>query len=300
MIREWHCWPYSVADRGPTGTFPAIGVSDQYVQHYIDAFGTSKKLTMRRGYGLAKDNQFGFFNDMFGDLPSLQSNGWGWLWQIQNGYTDDLGNEHPAIPDFWQYGPSGGEFANGDSLRYLTDDTIIGTLDQARVSHTTWLGPCCPAKYSVGIYEQRNIDALAKTIGYRYVIESVTHNKSVDATEILPVTINLNNKGIAPFYSDWKLQLSLADSQGNIVTSVNSKEDIRTLLPGRTTINTEMKIHGNVRSGSYTLCVSIIDPDTGNPGIDLAIDGRRSDGRYALDQVEVNGIHSKTQAQNQN
>lgn len=278
---EWHCWPYTPS----TGVFPSLEVSDQYVQHYIDAFGDSKKLTMRRGYGLAGENRFGLFNDMFGDLASLTSPGWGWLDQIQNGYVDDFGAQQPAMADFWKYGPAGGEFANGNAFLYLTDDTIMSSLNQARLSHTSWLGPCSPAKYQGGAL-QANMDALLKTMGYRFVIESVTHAAGVQAGSKLPISLTVNNKGVAPFYFDWPVVLSLVDAQGNTAARINTDFDVKSWLPGRTVLNTEITVPGLI-PGNYTLCISIDDPDTGNPGIDFANTGRRENGSYTLDHLIV-------------
>jgi hypothetical protein len=280
---EWHCWPYSPS----TGVFPVKSVSDQYVQHYIDAFSQKKILTMRRAYGMAKDNKFGLFNDVFGDVAAFQSEGWGWIWGIKNGYTDDMGQVQPAMLDFWKYAPSGGEFSSGNALLWLTDSKIMDTLNMAREGHTSWLGPCSPANYQVNGPLQANIDALQKTLGYRFVLESAAHEDKADAGSTLPVTMKWNNKGVAPFYFNWPLQLSLANSSGTIVASTNTDEDIRTWLPGRKTITKNLDIPLNLASGKYTLCVSIIDPQTNEPAIDLAIEGRRSDGRYELGTIKV-------------
>ncbi len=282
---EWHCWPYSPS----TGTFPSLNVSNQYVQHYIDVFPTDK-LTMRRGYQMAKDNGFGLFNDMFGDTASLDSSGWGWLWQINNGYTDDIGQSQPSMPDFWKSGPAGGEFANGNAAQYLASSTINETIRQAQISHTSWLGPCTPASMASGCPEQANLDRLMKTMGYRFVLTSVSHNDTATKGSSLSVTMNWNNKGVAPFYFNWPVELSLADSSGNIVSGSKTQAagiDIRNWLPGTNSATASVKVPSDLASGTYKLCVAILDPATDNPAIKLAIDGKRSDGRYTLGNVVV-------------
>jgi hypothetical protein len=40
-------------------------------------------------------------------------------------------------------------------------------------------------------------------------------------------------------------------------------------------------------AGEYDLCVAILDPNTMEPGLELAIEGRRDDGRYKLDKMQV-------------
>ncbi len=279
---EWHAWPYSPS----TGVFPLLSVSNQYVQHYINAFSTDK-LCMRRGYQMAKDNYFGLFNDMFGDTASLDSPGWGWLYQINNGYTDDFGQTHPSMPDFWKYGPAGGEFAYGNAEQYVTDATINETVRQATTSHTSWLGPCSPIYMAQGCADQDNLDRLMKTMGYRFVLKNTTHSKYVNSGTNLAVTMTWENKGVAPFYFQWPLGLALANSSGNIVTYTTTNEDIRNWLPGTRTITKDLTIPTTITPGTYKLLVSLIDPATNNPGIDLAIGGKRTDGWYALDNVIV-------------
>lgn len=287
---EWHCWPYNSSDGGPSGVFPAESISNQYVTHYLQSF-SSGKLCMRRSTQLAANNGMGLFNDMFGETASTEASGWGWLWQINNGYLDDLGQTQPAMPDFWKYGPSGGEFGNGNSALYLTNEKIDETIRLAQVSHTSWLGPCCPADLEVNGTYQENIDRLLKTIGYRFVLESVSHATTAAAGSTMNVTMNWSNKGVAPFYFQWPLRLGLADANG-VITYTTATEDIRNWLPGTTTVNADLIVPSTVQSGTYTLVVALIDPATNQPGINLAIGGKRADGWYALDTITVSGTSS--------
>ncbi len=282
---EWHCWPYSESDGGPSGEFPAESVSNQYISHYVQSF-SSDKLTMRRTTQMAKDNGMGLFNDMFGDVSSAEASGWGWLWGIENGYTDDLGQSQPAMPNFWQEGPSGGEFANGNSALYLTDSTISETIRLAQITHTSWLGPCCPASLEYGGTYQDNIDALAKTMGYRFVIKSISHATTATPGSTVAVNMDWRNRGVAPFYFQWSLKIGLANENG-IVTYTTVSQDIREWLPGSFAFDTELIIPDTVKAGEYTVVAAIIDPATKKPGINLAIEGKRDDGWYELDTITI-------------
>ncbi len=282
---EWHCWPYAEEESGPSGAFPGLSVSDRFVSHYVKYF-SADKLTMRRPTWMGKDNGMGLFNDMFGEVPSTEAKDWGWLWWINNGYEDDLGQLQPAMPDFWKKNVSGGEFANGNAALYLTDDTISETIRLAKVSHSSWMGPCCPASLEYnGIY-QKHIDALAKNMGYRFVIESVAHEEKVLAGTTLSVNMTWQNEGVAPFYFNWPIAVGLAD-ENSVVTYNTVTEDIREWLPGSYEVKAEHVIPENISEGEYTLVVAIIDPATNKPGIKLAIEGLREDGWYGLDKVVV-------------
>jgi hypothetical protein len=283
---EWHCWPYVSSDGGPSGAFPPLAVSDQYVQHYTSVF-SGDKLMMRRSCQKAKDGSCGLFNDMFGEKKSLDSAGWGWLWGINNGYTDDRGQKQPAMPEFWKKASSGGEFANGNAQRYLTNSTIKETIREAQTSHTSWLGPCSPTDLASGCPEQANLDVLMKTMGYRFVLLSVTHIDSIAAGSSLSVAMNWNNKGVAPFYFKWPLELSLANASGAIAATTKTNADIRNWLPGQISDTQLLNVPSDLAAGTYTLCVAILDPATNKPGVNLAINGKRPDGRYKLGTVKV-------------
>lgn len=264
--------------------FPKESVSDQYVQPYIDNF-SNKILVMRRPFQIAKDNGMGLFNDSFGSTSQTYNyfNDF-----INYGYNDYLtGENHPAMPDYWKTAPSGGEISSYPGNEYLQDSTVAASIQMLKDSHTSWLGPCSPGFQPTGTSLQNNFDQMLTTMGYRYVVSSVSHESSINAGSDLNITMDWANKGVAPFYYNWPLELSLADAAGNIVSKVTSSKDIRTWLPGNISITESINIPSSLPAGNYTLCVGIIDPDTGLPGIDLAISGRRADGRYSLSQVTV-------------
>jgi hypothetical protein len=198
------------------------------------------------------------------------------------------------MPDFWKYSFSGGEFHSGNPLISLSDSSIMETLRQTRVSHTTWLGPSSPAHYvkgkDINESQQANIDLMHNTMGYRFVLESVSHENKVDIGEKLNLSFNWNNKGVAPFYFKWPLAVALEDNQGNIVKdSIQRLEsvDIRTWLPGRHHLNVNYSRTEKLKPGRYKLLIAIVDPTNGHPGIKLGIEGERPDGWTRLDSLTL-------------
>jgi hypothetical protein len=292
---EFHNWPEDIS-----GKFPNLSISDQYIQHYLDSF-TNVKIGMRKPFPIAKNNNMGLFNDVFGMLDSTNQfldwtiNGWNeigsYVDEASGFSTPEEAQQASAMPDFWKTNYSGGEFANGNVRLYIDDTTIMDTLRQVRESHTSWMGPCSPADLlksdpDVDSY-QRNIDALTNVMGYNFVLEAVTHTDKTKSGSNLDIRMQWNNKGVAPFYYQWPLELSLADSKGKIVTKTTTAADITKWLPGVTTATQSIKIPKDLKAGNYTLCVAIIDPSTGKPGIKLGIEGIRTDGRYALNTITI-------------
>jgi hypothetical protein len=267
---EWHCY------KGTTGTlpFPKTATSNKYAQPYKDYF-TNKICLLRRPYQIAKDAKWGLFNDAFGNQNQTVNYFINWF---NNGYTDWLTSEtQPAYPDFWKNGPSGGELEDYPGTQWFTDAIINQTLQQAKDSHTSWLGPCSPAAWAVNSAQQKNADLLLKTIGYRFVIKSVTYPDTIHAGDVISIQITIENKGVAPFYFDWPMELSLG-------TTKRFSGELKAFLPGIKTYTVQMIAPA---AGNYPLMISIIDPAIGKPGIDFANDGRQADGRFALTPITV-------------
>ena len=292
---EFHNWPEDVS-----GKFPSISVSDKYVQHYLDSF-KNVKIGMRTPYPIAKNNNLGLFNDVFGMADTTDqfldwaANGWNEIGEYvdeASGYSSpEEAQKASAMPDFWKSNFSGGEFANGNVRLYINDATIMDTLRQVRESHASWMGPCSPAdllKSEPDAYAyQRNIDALTNLIGYHFVLESIIHTGKAKAGNSLKIKMKWNNKGVAPFYYKWPLELSLADSKGKIAAKTIVSADITKWLPGVTATTQSIEIPKSLKKGKYTLCVAILDSSTGEPGMKLGIEGIRSDGRYTLNNIIV-------------
>ena len=131
-------------------------------------------------------------------------------------------------------------------------------------------------------------------MGYRYVIEAVKHSDSAARGTAVSVETVLNNKGVAPFYQDWKLEYSLADADGTIVYKERQDTDLRTLLPGRHVLDHQLDLPSTLAAGSYKLLIAVIDPATDSPGMELAIDGERPDGRYEVGSLTVTSSSGST------
>ncbi|MCC3375052.1 DUF4832 domain-containing protein [Cohnella sp. REN36] len=292
---EFHNWPEEVS-----GVFPNLSVSDRYVEHYLHAF-PHKLIGMRKPFPIAASKRLGLFNDVFGSKGATDE----WLNWTEEGWNGiepyvDAGQDPAAaqaaskMPDFWKDNYSGGEFYNGNPLLSLTNDTIMETLRQARASHTSWLGPSSPAPYKLGkdIDEgvQANIDLLHNTMGYRFVLESVSHGAKAAAGRGTTVRMTWNNKGVAPFYAAWPLALALIDERGKLVDGSVRRlggADVRKWLPGQQALEAEYEVPAKLTPGAYRLAVAILDPDTGKPGVHLAVEGERADGWTALDKLQI-------------
>lgn len=277
---EWH----TRNDEQARIPFPKRAVSDQYAGHYVKYF-TKKLLLMRRPHAIAAKFRLGLYNDAFGKRDATVD---GFLSWYTKGYTSWLTKEkEPAMPNFWTKAPSGGEFA--DEKKYLRDASIEETLRQAKLTHVSWMGPNAPSHEEQGGELQANIDRFLKTIGYRFVITKESHEAEAEAGSLLNVMIDVSNRGVAPFYFLWPVELTLTDMNGQIVATAMPDIDIRKWLPGAHKGTAQLNIPEHLPSGEYTVNAAILDPESGKPGVEFANAGRRGDGRYALGSVIING-----------
>ncbi|MDN4619776.1 DUF4832 domain-containing protein [Paenibacillus sp. PsM32] len=291
---EFHTWPY-VGPNGETnytGTFPVNAISNQYVQHYIDAFAGKEdkmQLMIRRSIALAKTNNkglvMGMFNDVFGDKPSFDAD-WGWYTGTQNGYWDDIGQQQPAHKDFWETRISGGEFyggASGMNAALTTGAGFTETLRQTELSKPSWLGPNSPASLAVGGTLQANIDTLKKRMGYHFVIKEVSHPTTLTGTSVA-VTVKVENKGVQHFPFAWPLEIQLRKGD-TVVAKKTTTANLTTWKTGSYTVTDSIPVASSLAAGTYDIAVAIINPETNTPGVDFANTGKLTDGAFKVSTI---------------
>jgi hypothetical protein len=128
------------------------------------------------------------------------------------------------------------------------------------------------------------VDA-AKSSGYRYVPASVRVPRKLPRTGRFKVRTTWRNDGSAPTYDDWRVTLQLR-KKGRIVASSDLGLDLRTVLPGKSTVRRTIDL-GKLRRGRHTLWITVTDPVGYLAPMNLAISGRKADGAYRIGAVRV-------------
>lgn len=163
----------------------------------------NKKFNMRYPNSYARDKKMGLFNDMFGDVASWEED-WGQKKKLEN----------TKMNDFWKYASSGGEFANGDSKKYLNKSNIDVCISQAKEGHVSWLGPCTPAKIKKNDSTyQKYVDKLLAKMGYRFRIGKVEFNNTMKA--------DAEGKNGYEIKGKLKVPAEVADGKYTLVTCIS-------------------------------------------------------------------------------
>jgi hypothetical protein len=124
-----------------------------------------------------------------------------------------------------------------------------------------------------------------KKMGYRFVLRKFTTPAVVAPSGKLAYTTWWENKGVAPLYKDFVLALRIKGSRLEqvFVTDAN----IRKWLPGDNLFDGAIFLPDATPEGEYELAIGIVDRDTHQPKVKLAIAGVDSEGWYPLTKIHV-------------
>jgi len=279
---EWHTHP----DITP---LPPENIRNLYVDHYAEAFPETH-LLMRRPFSIAQKLGLGLYNDMIAD--PIQTNTW--LDWIENGgeYSPQEGDGLSAMPNGWQSAPMGGEQTSDLSNEQIYGTYLNQTLQLLKKSHTTFIGPGSPYQVANGGPLQVGIDQVITTIGYRIYIDHVQMQRWIYYARNMNIRFTLSNSGIAPMYYNWPSQIYLFDEKGISISTHLLAMDLRKVLPGEF-YDIALKVPvGNLKNGTYSIGIAIIDPITGQPAVKFGNKNARQDLIQYIGSFEVKRLFS--------
>ena len=264
---EWHTYPRDEL-------FASEKTRRRVLEAYRKAF-PNKQLMARYADGLPGEYPaMGFHDDMF---PEDTDNGkdWSFLERLRRAKRIDS----------WKRTIIGGEMTPLQARKWLGKKWDF-TLDMAKRSHFTWVGPYGPALEGRGSKEfVERSDALVRLLGYQYRLTEVRHPGKVERGMPCKTSIRGVNEGVAPFYYPWRVKLAWLDADGRVVSSTTLQDDLREWLPGEFVIEAEPVAPS--KPGVYRLALGIEDPWTRKPAIRFANDLPVSNGWTILSELKV-------------
>ncbi len=181
------------------------------------------------------------------------------------------------MPNGWQKAPIGGEQAPNMSNEQIYGTDLEQTIQLLKKSHTSFIGPGSPYDVPNGGPFQAGIDQVLTIIGYRIYIDHVQMPRWVLYGNNINIKFTFSNSGIAPMYYNWPSKVTLFDEKGNTITTYQPQMDLRKVLPGiffDVTFNMPV---GDLKNGTYSIGIAIIDPINGQPGVKFANENIRID-----------------------
>ncbi|MBN8548734.1 MAG: DUF4832 domain-containing protein [Deltaproteobacteria bacterium] len=131
------------------------------------------------------------------------------------------------------------------------------------------------------------VNEMLKKLGYRFVLKQLSHAKSINAGEALTLSMDWENKGNAPSYRNYVLGVQIRTAGGSVVATFATPTQVKAWLPGAFSVDQAITIPSNLAAGQYTVAISIVDPGTKQPKVQLANAGKDGNGWYPLTTLEV-------------
>jgi hypothetical protein len=278
---EWH-WLYR-------GNHEALEITEEtkkaILEHYYGAFPNTPKVitfddifghryVVKRGGGIRNDCLAGLFNGEDQNEVYLE-------------YVGDLNKTA------WKTGIINGEFCgNVKEFIKATTERFNETYDFIQKTHWSVITfKLCQAGGNIEPVSEEhrsNLDKLHKKLGYRFVLLEVSHDEEINKGDTLKITIQVENKGVAPFYFNWPLVLYLINFEGNIALQQDLNVDIRQWLPGTHIVSVDFIIPSNISPNIYEIKLAIHNPVKDAPGVMFANTGQDEEGRYLVSRLKIN------------
>jgi len=122
-------------------------------------------------------------------------------------------------------------------------------------------------------------------MGYRFILRRLEYPKVVRAGSMMPVHMWWLNAGVAPIYREYQLALELKSPTTSAIIRVPA--NLKEWLPGDAVVDRSLYVPESLAPGTYSVRIAMLDMDTAKPAIQLANEGRQSDGWYAMGSLQI-------------
>jgi hypothetical protein len=242
-------------------------------------------LLMDKETNMYADSQIpvGWRVDCIGDLGfwASEQNGWSHMYDF---YPREIINCN--IQDDWKRSPVSfeicGTFLNWRDVQKYGRNEVKYIFDQSLKWHMSSFN----AKSSpVPAEWQDLVDDWLKKMGYRFVLRRFTYPEEVQKNNKLCFTTWWENQGVAPSYKDYTLAIRIKNSSKEFVYL--TKANLKAWLPGDIVYDDAFFVPADFPSGNCDVQVAIVDKLRHEPRINLAIEGKLSDGWYQLGSIKI-------------
>jgi hypothetical protein len=128
---------------------------------------------------------------------------------------------------------------------------------------------------------------LAKLAGARFVINELTHEKSLKAGSALTLSMKWTNTGVGKVYKPYILRFFLLDKENNIIFTSDAKSDPCLWLPGALDVNESFLLPISLKKGYYKIALAIVNKNEKQPSFHLAINVPETNDMYILSNLNV-------------
>ena len=273
---EWHTHPHDE-------WFPSTGIQERILHAWTAAF-SSTHLLMRTPQPDATKWPIGLHDDSFA-YTTLGPDDWHFLPVVKVRKADERWRQHPI----------GGEVRpEVQSLLWPTDpaakvDDKIEIQDFAecvRQTHASWLINQHVFENYTQLSEEtkeRAIEA-ARSLGYELHVATASFPKSVHRGVPFEVSIEIENRGVAPFYQDWPIELKIGSLRHATTWRLS---EIQPDTDKPTNWKTIVPLDSDLPAGTHSLQMRAIPPLKNGLPLRFANKEQQADGWLELGNLTV-------------
>lgn len=280
---EWHMSGTEALDTGKPVPLPSLENRLALIDAWCRAFPkTSKVMLIGSEEGMARAVQagYGWRADCLGDMGGF-SKTWN---HMDNFYLQQLAKT--GAGDAWKRAPVAWESCWDMRKWQEAGWDIHAIFDYALRCHGSYLNN---KSAPIPAGTRSEIEWFLRRLGYRLVIRSVEHPAKALAGAETRVTITWENVGVAPPYRDYRVALRLRrtdDASAKPIVAVTDTS-IRGWLPGKQVTDLAFPVPDSLAVGGYELAVGVVEPESREPAVKLAIAGRDPAGWYPVSKLEL-------------
>lgn len=242
---------------------PTSTISREYAWHYTSSFENTLML-MRRPYKETQLLSVGLYNPDLGDFEAT----WNYLHTIETGgYDRQIETDLVAMPGFHNYSPSGAHISGEVDIEALLAEHTPELSRQIGESNLDYV----VLEHDIASLSDKAVSRIGDLdvlIGYRMWLRSAEWDSSLRAGIRSKVKLIFRNDGTSPMHAGWPVALALFD--GNMMLCQEVTElDTAMILPGDNALTAWIDIPVSVDVGAYSLRLAVLDPDSGEPGVQL-------------------------------
>ncbi|WP_395805887.1 DUF4832 domain-containing protein [Archangium minus] len=268
---EWHTYPQDAdtSDGKPNWEMSQAN-KDRLLARYKSAFTRTHVLVRDPLASSTYKNDFGYHDDSFA-YETLPGVSWHFWSKMQSaGLTENWrrrpmgGEQRPEMqPTMWNSWPNPVEYYYGTPTE--NEETAIKT------THATWLINNWLFNNAVNSTQWNNALRAQKLLGYELFVSSVRLPNPTTSTP-LSVDINLENRGVAPFYYDWKLEFIVLNASNTWLKTLGTTQvNLPGLQPGSAASTKSFSAsHGLSAGTGYKLLMRVVNPMTNGKPVSFA------------------------------
>jgi hypothetical protein len=254
------------------------------IDSYVESFTKTPLIMllndpMTNEYGLSR-RPVGWRVDCLGDMGGF-SKTWS---HMQDFYPQSIIN--CGMQDAWKKAPVSLEVCwvmqhwkdQGWDINYIIDQSL-----KWHISSFNGKSSAVPLEW------WPQVNRWLKSMGYRLLLRKFTYPARINQGGKLEFTSWWENKGVAPCYRQFPLALRIRSQSRKEV--LFTQADIRSWLPGDSIYDDAVFLPAGLPVGEYDLEFALLDPQSSQPRIKLAIAGCQPDGWYPLGKLQVVASH---------